>query len=1617
MWGGPAARFRRDPSQWRYLLAPVIARSPADQERFYVIFDEYYRDLLQRAETTGRGIPPEQQPGWQRWLQKYWWVPLTVLILGSAFLLNNILRTPIVPQVALNGPREVRIGDTAIFQAMLETVDTPQLAIRWELRDAITQEIEAADSSSGQLFWQIPPAALESGSNKVVSLEVSSPEWDVPVQQNTTLRILCQNPPILGKIILTSDQVRAFSPVNFNAPIQDFSRELRFRWDFGDGDTSALRNPSHRYRKDGTYTVSLQVSRLGVEGYCTTEIFTTLSVGEEAVMLQSRAMRFDFVTPRATFTWVVWGILILFAVGIFFFLVRWLRRPEPEIEDPDPSPKRFAAPDQPPYEIPFRPLFGLIETSSSQFRFAEVLRRRQEGLRREINVPASVEATIQQGGFPRLLQRNVTRPTEYLILVDEENALSHQGYLLKHLASTLRSQEVQIETFHFRQDLYRVWNSQYPEGLTLEHLHRLFPEHRLIIMGDGLTFLDPHAVERPQLRPDLRAELQRWPQRLLLTPRPPRDWSFREALLHQLLVVFPIDLEGQLQAAAYIEGGLEPEDLPPSFRVWRQELSKRREEPAIDRRWRTAADHREYLAERPELFRWVCALATYPSPQWDLTLAIGKALGVNLNYDNLLVISRIPWLREGRLHPRLRRELLQELSPADENLARAAVLRELEVIASQTEGGFANRQVQTHRAVQQFHLDPYDREAQEAVRQLLKQGLFSRLQLDDLNQRVAPKGPSEEELIMQQKMQMKQSSYTMEASNIPEPVTLTGNALEEFLEAEHREPERPAKPFFTPDFWGLCLSGLAFTMLLIGMWKYDSTDQLYAWTFGTTPAAYRYSPDKQLQKTFLVEERIFIDSAVIYNNQGVEIFQRQILPVLDNIRTETLPLNTLDSLTDLSTARALFNRAIASKELEDYPLALANLATLDYNLGAAAYQAWKQNPGNAAGGDTLALRAFQRASASDSLRRDAWHALGITYYYRAQSSGQVQQEAANQPTNTNPPVDSARYYYNQLLPTGYFDTLSLFPNLRTLLNQEPTTVLKINQVGGDDSRLRVNVDYYYNPLLNPNNILLTLSAIARNGRRPSAIPVATTPLQPQRNTASLQLASLDRGKIIQTDSLLAVLVDQTTGDTVARKSIFWYKNWGTQPVKPPTPNPQPVEYILTGQVLDSENRQPVSGARVIVQADPNDPNAEISFLRKSALTNSQGTYQLTFDQLVNQALDITVEAAGFEPYRTTTAPPTTGSGTRVQARLTDITLTRAAKPTPTPISTGISIQVLNCADGQPLDYAQIELEELIIKGDRTLLGNLNVDRAGKFLLSGDQVTDRLLLTINCKGFVPREISLRNLGDLMENRQLADQNISSQIVNLIGRQFRIFLLPENLLPRMQSISGGTFTMGCTQKNCHPNDLPAEKVTVGSFQMSSYEISLAQYEAFCTATGRKQPTDPGGGSRGPVGNVSWLDAVQFCNWLSALTGLNPVYTIYGNGATANPNANGYCLPTESEWEYAARGNGYPPTNSINDIAWYNKNAQGKPHPVGTKNANSFGLFDMLGNMDEWCWDVYADPVQKNNGPKVNTPIEASNLRTVRGGSWNDNVTEIGITRRKGALANQGSRTIGFRIVQHN
>lgn len=240
-----------------------------------------------------------------------------------------------------------------------------------------------------------------------------------------------------------------------------------------------------------------------------------------------------------------------------------------------------------------------------------------------------------------------------------------------------------------------------------------------------------------------------------------------------------------------------------------------------------------------------------------------------------------------------------------------------------------------------------------------------------------------------------------------------------------------------------------------------------------------------------------------------------------------------------------------------------------------------------------------------------------------------------------------------------------------------------------------------------------------------------------------------------------------------------------------------------------------------------------------------------------------------------------------------------------------------------------------------------------------------------------------------------------------------------------IAGGTFTMGSpSEERWRETDEVQHEVTLGSYLIAKYEVTQAEYTAL-------MGTNPSHfkGNDLPVEMVSWFDAINYCNALSSKDGLTPAYMIEGTEVIWNREANGYRLPTEAEWEYACRAGTDSPFSTGRNITveqsnWYSSypyiEGEGggayrrQTVRVSEFEPNQWGLYNMHGNVSEWCWDIYG--AYQTGGQSDPTGAETGLNRVSRGGGWYDYAKHVRSAYRSVAPPDYTDYKRGFRLARN-
>ena len=1000
-----------DPAEFqnlKYLIAPFVARSDREQSKFYAVFETFWKECADEKEnwekryedaktdapnTPTTPPPPPPKPLWKR----YWWVVLPLLAV-VAVLLILIPDSPDT-EVYVRVVDDVRQPGDDTLHIRNESHGIDSSLFRWRVLDAETGVEEFVDTTAYHLAWPITGAGRE----KIVELSARHPEAGF-LSASVRLLMYCSDPPDVGQIVAPEGALLTEKPYTFRLSAPEPG--CLVKWFSPNGDTLTGEQVTIRFKNTGPQTVQAHVYRPGLEAYCYTDRAVSVTVGSDKPFLALLPLFTD--TPRTLYylrTWVWLAVLVPLFFGGWLFRRWWRKRHEKPVEKTKAELAREYDPlDEGPYHIPYRPQEHKISVPRDFFRIAEVLHRREESLRRSLDVPASVRATIENAGFPVLRERADTLPAAYLFLNERRDPRDQQGRLFARLAEFLRRRDVPATFFEHDGYFDRFRNADNPEGLSLTDLQRRYPGCRLVLTGNAHHLVQTPGDTPPVLHGRLLTDLNRWPRRLLLTPEPPAAWAFQEKLLNQAFLLFPADTDGILDGLQLLDRT--DEYAPAPFDKWRAGLRMRRTE-ANHRfnTWQTPQDHRLYLYDDDDAYRWLRALAVCAQPDWALTLAVGRAIGVEVTHDRLLRLTRIPWLSANSVDDNLRLAFLRELDTTDEQTARdavaarEAVAETLRDLPDWVEKGFANTERRVNLAVQEFALDPRNETSRQTLRELRAVGLLGGSHQAELD------------LVVQQ--------------SIPENELPSGTSHDLAGVLSVPVPRR----FFTRDLL-LALSLLVFGLLL-GVWA----------------MAFRVVQAPPLGSSPLYRAETPYDHAVDLNNRAVRIYWK-----VARQRNWLSWSNLRDSA---NVADSLLLQAITKRQPDGYPLADSNLFALRYSQAVRGFNYFLDGSagGITIGGEYISQQTQQSSRdtnetpvapmrsllpglgaafaglAGDSIRRvvgarrlNALHGQGLCNFYQEDTA-------------------TARAVLDRIVAAQprYFDTLGMAVNLRTLLGNMPTT--------------------------------------------------------------------------------------------------------------------------------------------------------------------------------------------------------------------------------------------------------------------------------------------------------------------------------------------------------------------------------------------------------------------------------------------------------------------------------------------------------------------------------------------------------------------------------------------------
>ncbi|MCR9052106.1 MAG: SUMF1/EgtB/PvdO family nonheme iron enzyme [Phaeodactylibacter xiamenensis] len=1621
--------------QLKYRMAPVLVTNAEEQQAFYALFDQF----LEESRKYEPPPVPEPPPRWWERLSRSAWVAL----LGALLLLAGGGLWYVLSNRAEQAPRLLKVSHDPVitlgepFRADNQSggYDTTTTRFRWELQDAVTGSVE--DSYDDPVRWIFRMDTISGSYNKKLLLIAAAAE-----NQDTfsaSVRVVCASPPDASFEVPDSASVQ--ERLRFR-PVAAEQEGYRYEWKFGDGTEAEGYIVQHRYEKAGGYTVRLRIVDDRTQAFCESTAQQDLSVGKLNAFLAYLLVQKDERVPMGLhFSKGTWRALLAILILAVWFWGRWLFQKPP----PPPAPEeksaalkaRFAHADQPPYEIPFRAQDELLRPGPELYRLARILRLRQEGVRQELDLPATIQQTIEGGGFPAVQFRRTTVPPNYLFLIDEQAPNSHQAQLYRYLLDFLKEQDVHVAAFWYNKLPDRFWNAHHPNGLRLEQLQRLYPHHRLLVLGNAHALLDPTAEGEHRVRPELSGTYRRWKSRLLLTPLSANDWTYREAVLYDLMAVFPSDTAGVQAAMAYLEEDHDEEDerAMPGFNQWQAAHNQPPLPPETNyRRWNRLSTYKAYFADHPEVFTWFKAALVYPQPTWPLTLAIGKAIGAPVTFDNMLLLSRLPVLQGHPIQPRLRLKLLADLDKETERKARAALAEELEAVAPAVEGGHASYKLQVQLAMQNFLTAPDDATNKEALFHLLEGHALNKQQQAELEEALS-----------------RATGRTQQLST--------------FLQKTSREDRKPrlGRRLLNADFY----RALTTTSLLLLLGAMVGTFDGYVDRSGTEGSV--YNP--------FWEQRPQPDSALIYHNRAVVVW--------DSLRGgEELP-----AVQDLEPLLADFRRASGLRG-GNYPLAASNTSLTLYHQGLLDYHRFLQEGDEVWLGTAAAF--FEQVDTLPAAR----HALGLIDFYREDRA--AARRALNAlPAGFFEDWSLEPNLLTLLSPQNEYGV----PLAECLAPPELEWLNGTDLCRGDTLRLRIvpagqTIEEYFvrwgdgqlDTLSQADTIghryevgggqlelevlafgrcgkgqrgyqkrsqLITLSVPPRilsggvdsitvcppyrfaprpdvqgaadyawdfgNGQQSRQRQPTVTYTKPGTYTVQLRVANrcgtdeaiwqntvtIQPPAACMDEDKLLLFEDRSTG-------LYGYRDIHGEVVLP-------ARYNLASEFDDNGQAEVAKNGRLF-RID----NTGRCVGGDCPLRRYRGRIMgsLTEEPLANTPLRIPnlpepsleTDAQGY--YTFELSEDTSPANWQAQVMSGDGSIG------------SFQLQIAD-AEADPValvthTFQQTVLDEDPNEADTDGDGIPNTsdrcpEEAGPEALRGCPDTDGDGIP-DIDDRCPEEAGVEELqGCPPPSDEATEGEVGLEMVR---------------------VAGGTFTMGCASEerdgDCDDDEQPAHKVTVDTFYMSVHVVTVGQFAAFIEDSGYKTDADKEGWSyiwtgsdfeekegvnwkcdvsgqvrpqeeyRHPVIHVSWNDAVAYADWLSQKTGQN------------------YRLPTEAEWEYAARGGEagakdaflYSGSNDIDAVAWHYGNSNSRTHEVGQKQPNQLGLYDMSGNVWEWvqdCWHEDYKGAPEDGSAWLESNDGNCGRRVVRGGSLFLITNDCRVASRYRSSTGDRFNDLGFRLAR--
>ena len=645
-------------AQW---ICPIIATSEMQQARFYHVVEQYKKaEALQACADS------------QIKKRSSWRVP-TIVVTASALLFAlavffiALKKKPIL--------LEETSKERTIEKGLPLVLDASGL-----LKDRL------ADSARIQFAWQFQDGtsltglkvqhSFDKSGDYLVKRQFSSSSIPLVKKADSLFVHVCNDLPKLH-INLPAEAVMIKQPVTISADVDAEPGTVSFyQWTINDSvfTTRLPVVPNFVFYREGDFPVDCKAVVGEAASPCTVtdnQVIQVLSNDLHYSIHFSTPVAGNYPVKSILNVWATLIFLLPATAGLLYSLFkRNKKKPIERVTTPTPVQAQV---NKGPFDIPFEQNdTRLVQAERDLRRVLTQMRYRAEEETIALSIKGTIGSIIKSGGSPQLVFAPVSRPQQYLLLIDRTNPKSMLTHFFSYLAKSMAEDGIPVTVFFYDKNMC-CFNGQHPSGLSLQVLANLYGDATLIICGDAHELIYP---VYPVIEEKLLLQLNRWQSKAIVTPVCIADWSVKEAVLQEHFVLLPADLLSLQKLIPALR-----EKIKLNKRLLEITLGPQQSVKEID--FRDISELQDYLGNNEAIFQWLCAICIYPRLQWEVLIEIGKTIlekygqAEDLNYTNLLLLGRISWMQQGVFPQATRLELLKGLNLENEIAARETLLHML----------------------------------------------------------------------------------------------------------------------------------------------------------------------------------------------------------------------------------------------------------------------------------------------------------------------------------------------------------------------------------------------------------------------------------------------------------------------------------------------------------------------------------------------------------------------------------------------------------------------------------------------------------------------------------------------------------------------------------------------------------------------------------------------------------------------------------------------------------------------------------------------------------------------------------------------------------------------------